>query len=68
MPLVPTEAESWLADHPVNAESIAEAACLASEACSPIDDVRGGARYRKQMVRNLLVKALTEIWKKLDKA
>jgi CO/xanthine dehydrogenase FAD-binding subunit len=65
VPLVPTKAEVYLADHAVTAEAIQEAACLAAEACSPIDDVRGGARYRKQMVRNLSVKALTEVWKKL---
>ncbi len=65
VPLVPAEVEAYLANHPVTPDSIQEAARLASEACSPIDDVRGGARYRRQMVRNLSVKALTEVWKKL---
>lgn len=66
VPLVPTEAETYLANHPITTDAIQEAACLAAEACSPIDDVRGGARYRKQMVRNLSAKALTEVWKNLD--
>src|SRR5512138_2995403 len=65
MPLVVTEVEKYLASTSITPDAIQEAARLASEACSPIDDVRGGARYRKQMVRNLSAKALTEIWKKL---
>ena len=65
VPLMPMEVESYLANHPITPEAIHEAARLASGACSPIDDVRGSARYRKQMVRNLSVKALTEVWKKL---
>lgn len=65
VPLVPAEVETHLANNPVTPEAIQEAARLAYEACSPIDDVRGSARYRKQMVRNLSAKALTEVWKKL---
>jgi carbon-monoxide dehydrogenase medium subunit len=65
-PLMPIEVENYLADNPITPDAIHEAARLAAEACSPIDDVRGSARYRKQMVRNLSVKALTEVWKKLD--
>ena len=64
-PLVPAQVEAYLANNPLTPESIQEAARLAAEACSPIDDVRGGARYRKQMVRNLSAQALTEVWKKL---
>ena len=66
VPLVPAEAETYLANHPITSQSLQEAARLSAEACSPIDDVRGGARYRKQMVRNLSAKALTEVWKKLN--
>ncbi|HLO31143.1 MAG TPA: xanthine dehydrogenase family protein subunit M [Anaerolineales bacterium] len=65
VPLMPAAVETYLADHPITPEAISEAAQLASEACSPIDDVRGSARYRKQMVRNLSAKALTEVWKSI---
>jgi carbon-monoxide dehydrogenase medium subunit len=65
VPLMPVEVETYLANNPITSDAIHEAARLAYEACSPIDDVRGGARYRKQMVRNLSVKALTEVWKNL---
>jgi carbon-monoxide dehydrogenase medium subunit len=64
-PLMPMEVETYLANHPITPDAIREAARLASDACSPIDDVRGSARYRRQMVKSLSVKALTEIWKKL---
>ena len=65
LPLMPLEVENYLANEPITPDAIHEAARLASEACSPIDDVRGSARYRKQMVRNLSVKALTAVWKQL---
>lgn len=66
VPLMPAEVETFLANNPITPDAIHEAARLASEACSPIDDVRGSARYRKQMVRNLSAKALTEVWKQLS--
>jgi carbon-monoxide dehydrogenase medium subunit len=66
VPLVVTEVETYLANNPITPDALHEAARLAKDACSPIDDVRGSARYRKQMVRNLSLKALTEVWKKLD--
>jgi carbon-monoxide dehydrogenase medium subunit len=65
VPLVPTEVESYLADTPITAESLQAAARLAEAACAPIDDVRGGARYRQRMVRNLSARALTAVWKLL---
>jgi len=65
VPLMPPEVETYLASQPMTPDAIHEAARLASETCSPIDDVRGSARYRKQMVRNLSVKALSTVWKQL---
>jgi carbon-monoxide dehydrogenase medium subunit len=65
VPLVPVEAETYLANHPITSESLREAAHLSADACSPIDDVRSSARYRKQMARNLSANALAEVWKKL---
>lgn len=65
VPLLVAEAEAYLGKNPITPDAIHAAAGLAAEACSPIDDVRGGARYRRQMVRNLSVKALTAVWKNL---
>jgi carbon-monoxide dehydrogenase medium subunit len=62
---VPLVVESILAEKPVNEATIAAAAQAAMDACNPIDDVRGTARYRRLMVRNLAKKALTEVWQEL---
>jgi aerobic carbon-monoxide dehydrogenase medium subunit len=66
VPLVPVEAEKHLASRPITPESLREAAQLAADACSPIDDVRGSARYRRLMVRNLTAKALAQVWDRLS--
>jgi carbon-monoxide dehydrogenase medium subunit len=62
VPLRPLPAEAILAEQPLNAETITAAAQAAMEACTPIDDTRGSARYRKLMVRNLTQQALTQVW------
>ena len=62
VPLVAARAEEILAELPVSAETIASAAQAAMDACTPIDDVRGSARYRKFMVRNMAAKAITKVW------
>ena len=67
VPLVAIEAESYLANTSISPNAIQEAARLAAEACMPIDDVRGSARYRKQMVINLSARALAEVWKNLSR-
>lgn len=65
IPLIPTQAETILAEKPISQATIAEAAEAAMEACTPIDDVRGSARYRKLMVRNLTRRIVTEVWEQI---
>jgi carbon-monoxide dehydrogenase medium subunit len=60
VPLVVHQVSEILAQTEVTEESLTEAAAAAMEACTPIDDVRATARYRKYMVRNLSHRALKE--------
>lgn len=58
-PLRAYRAEAELSGHPCSLERIKQAALVAAEACSPIDDVRGAAWYRKRMVEVLVERGLT---------
>lgn len=55
------EAENSLVGAPLSEERIAEAADLAAKATACIKDIRGGADYRRQMVRVLVRRALTDL-------
>lgn len=68
VPLVAMESEAILSAEPITAETITRAAAAAEAAASPIDDTRGSARYRKLMVRNLVEKAVTDVWQQLEVA
>jgi aerobic carbon-monoxide dehydrogenase medium subunit len=67
-PLLLRDVEDFLTGQTLTPESVKRAAQLAADSCSPIDDVRGKARYRKQMVKNLTEIALLEVLGKLDKS
>jgi carbon-monoxide dehydrogenase medium subunit len=58
VPLRVQEAEAELVGNRVTESRIAQAAKVAAEACSPIDDVRGSAWYRRRMVQVLTRRAL----------
>jgi CO/xanthine dehydrogenase FAD-binding subunit len=68
VPLLVPELEEYLSGQLPTAEAFGQAGRLAEAACSPIDDVRGSARYRKAMVRNLTARALQKTWAKLNAA
>jgi carbon-monoxide dehydrogenase medium subunit len=53
-----TRAESFLVHKPLDADTIAQAAELAAEAAEPVDDRRGTADYKRDVVRVLAARAL----------
>jgi xanthine dehydrogenase iron-sulfur cluster and FAD-binding subunit A len=55
------DAEKYLAGKPLTDEVFAEAARLAMAASHPIDDVRGSAAYRREMVRVCTLRGLKAI-------
>lgn len=64
-PLRMAAAEELLASAAPGEETWVRAAETAMRACSPIDDVRASAAYRRAMVRNLTLRALQEVWSKV---
>ena len=65
VPLVVERVEAILSEYPITGKTLAEAAQAAMDACTPIDDLRASARYRKMMARNLSLKALSLVWGEL---
>ncbi len=61
-PLVVSAAQDLLANKKLSEGAISEAAKLCEQACKPIDDLRGSARYRREMVRMLSTRALHKVW------
>lgn len=55
------EAEAFLAGQQLTPEVMAQAGALAQQAARPIDDVRGPADYRTEMVRVTVIRALRAI-------
>ncbi|MYE27221.1 MAG: 2Fe-2S iron-sulfur cluster binding domain-containing protein [Chloroflexi bacterium] len=56
-----SSAERFLLGAPLSPAVIAEAGRLASKSATPIDDLRGSAEYRSEMVKTLVVRALRQL-------
>ena len=54
-------AEAYLAGKTLTEETVAAAGRLASASVRPIDDVRGSAEYRAEMVKTLVARALRQL-------
>jgi CO/xanthine dehydrogenase FAD-binding subunit len=65
-PLRAGKAEAVLAGKAIDEAVIQEAAEAAMDEATPIDDVRGTARYRKYMVRNMVRTAVADVWNRLS--
>jgi carbon-monoxide dehydrogenase medium subunit len=55
------EAERYLAGKPLTEDVFEEAARLTMESCKPIDDIRGSAAYRSEMVRVCTLRGLRAV-------
>ncbi len=66
-PLLLEDIENFLASQTISSGSVTKAGQLAANSCSPIDDVRSSARYRKQMVKIMTRKAILDVLEKLGK-
>ena len=66
VPLLVEHVGEIFGQEPVTDETLKQAAQAAMETSTPIDDVRGSARYRKLMVRNLSYNALKDVWGQLE--
>ncbi len=65
-PLRVREAEDVLRGNPYRAEIAAEAGRIASEACSPLADLRGSAEYKRAMAGVLVGRAVQEAFRRAE--
>ena len=62
IPMRAKEAEDSLRGQTISEESIQRAGHIASREVAPIDDIRGSAEYRRQMVKILVMRAINEAY------
>ncbi|MBW8012404.1 MAG: xanthine dehydrogenase family protein subunit M [Chloroflexi bacterium] len=61
VPLRAVNAEAELAAQPFSSNNISRAAQIAAEECSPINDIRGTAAYRRRMIEVLVRRGLSSL-------
>ena len=66
IPMRAKEAEDSLRGQTISEESIQRAGDIASREVAPIDDIRGTAEYRRQMVKILVMRAVKEAYSRID--
>ena len=56
------EADALLSDQQITPASFEQAAKIAMDQCRPIDDIRSSKAYRRELVYNLTLTALHQVW------
>ena len=59
-------AQDILKTQPISRGTLEQAASACGEACKPIDDIRGSANYRRDMIQMLALRGLEETCKQLN--
>ena len=59
-------AQEILKTLPLTLDTLEQAALACSEACKPIDDIRGSAKYRRDMIKMLALRGLIRTCKQLN--
>jgi carbon-monoxide dehydrogenase medium subunit len=65
IPIRAREAEDSLRAQAISEESVQRAGDVASTEVAPIDDIRGSAEYRRQMVKILVMRAIKEAYSRI---
>jgi carbon-monoxide dehydrogenase medium subunit len=63
-PMRARKAEAALEGRPLSDDNLAEAARVAAEECSPLSDLRGSERYKREMVRALVKRITPKVYEK----
>ena len=66
IPMRAKEAEDAMRGQTISEESIQRAGDIASREVAPIDDIRGSAEYRRQMVKILVMRAIKEAYNRIS--
>jgi CO/xanthine dehydrogenase FAD-binding subunit len=61
-PIRVLQAEEILAEKTISTETLEQSAEAAQQVSAPIDDIRASARYRKEMVKVITLRALEDVW------
>ncbi len=67
-PIRARKAEQALEGKQIKPDAVEEAAHLASQECSPLDDLRGSERYKREMVSALLRQAVPKAYERAEAA